>query len=781
LKSEWIIDCTGKLSSCFTRFTGSIISSQQEGFLIPASQSNEAFRFGPFEANLTAGELRKHGIKLKLQELPFRLLISLLERPGEVVTREELQAKLWRDGTFVDFERGLGTALNKVRDALGDSAASPRFIETIPRRGYRFIGEVERNGAAHVVAPGPPVSRARNYAVAAAIAIVLALGAAYFWNRTQSKPLTDRDVLVLADFTNSTGDPIFDSTLREALAFQLEQSPFLKALDDDVMRQDLQLMGRSAQEHVTNELAHDICVRESVKAMLGGSIAVLGKTYAIELKATNCQTGATLARQQAEAPDKEHVLQAIATATQGMRGKLGESLSSIQRLAPPKYRVTTSSLEAFEAFTAGERLFIQSRNAEAIPLLQRAAELDSNLAFAWMWLASATLNTGGGGNLQQARKFSDRAWELRDRVSAYERFWITGSRYQSLGQWDKAIEFHELWARTYPRDPAPLIMLSIDHGHRGEFEDALRNDLEGRWMAPQRPLYAGMVMVDYVRLEKFAEAKAVAEEHFAAGFDNPHVHQQLLAIAYAQRDAEGAAKQIRWFTGKPEEHLSIENQAANARILGRLRQSRELLQRGADLASRRNLPDAAARLLAPNADGDALLGNCNAARTTRVASPTTLALCGDAAMVQRAHKQAEQTSILRSGDTLWTSAQFPLILAAIQFGRGQPAKAIDLLQSVGPFERAFSFAIYLRGLAYLRLRKGAEAGAEFQKILDHRGAHWGPIYPLSYVGLARAAALTRDNDRARKAYEEFFALWRDADPDVPVLIRTRKEYGGLKH
>lgn len=738
-------------------------------------------RFGPFEANLTAGELRKHGIKLKLQELPFRLLVSLLERPGDVLTREELQTKLWPEGTFVDFERGLGTALNKVRDALGDSAASPRFIETIPRRGYRFIGEVERNGAPHLLAIEPPVRRVRKYFVASVVAIVLAAGAAYTWYRMQAKPLTDKDVLVLADFTNSTGDPVFDSTLREALAFQIEQSPFLKALDDEVMHQDLQLMGHPPQEHVTNELAHDICVREAVKAMLAGSIAVLGKAYAIELKATNCQTGATLARQQAEASNKEHVLQAVATAAQGLRAKLGESLGSIQKLAPLYWRVTTSSIEAFQAFTAGQNLFLQSRYTEAIPLYQRAAQLDPNLAMAWLQLASASLNTGAGGNRERWEEYNDRSWALRDRVSAYERFWITSAEYRRLGQWDKAIEYDESWAQTYPREYAPVGLLGLDHGRRGELEEALRYDLECYRMTPRRALSAEPVMADYIRLDRFAEAKAVAERHFAQGFDNRQIHQQLLLIAYAQGDSEGAAKQTQWFIGKPEEYRSLEDQAAHVRMLGRLRQSRELLDHAADLARRRNLPDVASRLLAPNADGDALLGKCDAARKTGAASPTTLALCGDAAMVERAQKRAEEATKLRSTDTLWNAAQLPLIRAATEFGRGQPAKAIDLLQSVRPYERAFSFAIYLRGLAFLRLRKGADAAAEFEKIIDHRGAHWGPLYPLSYVGLARTAALTGDNARSRKAYQNFFALWRDADADVPILIQVRKEYAGLKH
>jgi DNA-binding winged helix-turn-helix (wHTH) protein/tetratricopeptide (TPR) repeat protein len=740
--------------------------------LVPASQSSEVLRFGPFEANLTTGELRKHGIKLKLQELPFRLLICLLERPGEVVTREELQAKLWPEGTFVDFERGLGTALNKVREALGDSAASPRFIETIPRRGYRFIGEVERNGAPHLAASAPPVRPWRKkYAMASAVAIVLAVGAAYAWYRTQAKPLTDQDVLVLADFTNSTGDPAFDGTLREALAFQLDQSPFLKVLDDEVMRQDLRLMGRSPQEHVTNDFAHDICVREAEKAMLGGSIASLGKSYAIELKAANCQTGATLARQQAEAPDKEHVLQAVATAAQGMRAKLGESLSSIQKVAPPfdADRITTSSLEAFQAYSTGAELYRQGRYSEAVTSLQRATELDPNLARAWNVLALAYYNSGG--SRERFQEYQDRAWALRDRVSAQERFWITSGR----GTLGENVAAAETWARTYPRDSTPLVVLGRIHANEGEFDEALAKFQVAYRLQARRAIDVTDLMMMYTRLGRFDEAKAVAEKMFAHGEDAPMLLRQLLAIAYAQADQESAAKQIEWFTGKPEEYLSLADQATEARVRGRLRQSRELLQRAAGLAQRRNLPDAAAGLIEPDPNGDALLGNCGTARRTGAASEAILALCGGTALADRAERPNQRWSPVN----LKNPAQAPLNRAAAELGLGHPSKAIELLEAVAPYERAYPVSNYFRGLAYLRLRKGTEAAAEFQKILDHRGANWGPLYPLSYVGLARATALAGDTTRARKAYEDFLALWKDADPDVRVLVEARKEYAAF--
>jgi DNA-binding winged helix-turn-helix (wHTH) protein/tetratricopeptide (TPR) repeat protein len=735
-------------------------------------------RFGSFEVDLGASELRKDGIKVKLQDLPFRLLVCLLEHPGEVVTREQLQAKLWPAGTFVDFERGLRVALNKLREALCDSAVEPRFIETIPRRGYRFRTEVEKSEAPGLE-PAPVLNREkRRVALVAAAVIALIAVALVLGLRTPPKPLTNRDVLVLADFTNSTGDPVFDGTLREALAYQLEQSPFLKILDDDVMRQDLILMRRSPGEHITNALAHDICVREAQTAMLGGSIVGIGKSYAIELKVTNCQTGSTLGREQGEASDKEHLLQALAKAAQGMRAKLGESLSSIHRLAPPVFRFTTGSLEAFRAFSEGLVLFDEGRFVEAVPLLRRATELDPNLAFAWPWLTSATLNTGAGGDPALQKEYENRGWELRNQVSEYERLYLTAYHYQATGQSDKAVEAYELWKRTYPRDAVPFSQVGLILGNEGQFEDAARNHLEAVRLAPRRANTGAVLMQDFIRLDRFDDAKAEAQNLFSQGFDNPQVHRYLLKIAWIEGDSAAAAAQIQWFTGKPEEHIGLEDQSGHLRMLGHLRQSRELLEEAAGLARRRNLPDVAARFLRPDPDGDALLGNCSTAQATRSSSTTTLALCGDVAMVERAERIAMETSKSQPDDTRRNGARLPMIRAAEELSRARPDKAIEVLSSM-QFERAYPLATYLRGMAYLRMKRGTEAVAEFQKIIDHKGANWGPLYPLSFVGLARGAVLTRHKTQARRAYEEFFRQWKDADRDVPVLMQARKEYAAL--
>ena len=747
------------------------------------------YEFGSFRLDASQRLLLRGGELIPLAPKAFDTLLALMESQGRVLAKDELLKAVWPD-TFVE-EGSLAQNISLLRKALGEGTNGLQYIQTIPKRGYRFVAPVKVAGS--VTGSEPPADSglngnpnnslpaarssgpSRKYVLAATAAMVVAVAAMLGWQRARARPLTDKDVLVLADFTNSTGDPVFDGTLREALAFQLEQSPFLKTLDDEVMRQDLQLMRRSPQEHITQDLARDICVREADKAMLDGSIASLGKAYALELKATNCQTGAVLARQYAEAPDKEHVLPALAKVVEGMRAKLGESLNSIQKLAPPpdSSRVTTGSLEAFQAFHQGAEFYRQGRYSEAMPSLQRATELDPNLAFAWAWRAVAYDNSGGSG--ARYREYQDTAWALRDRVSAYERLWITSGRAgQTIGEY---IGNYESWARTYPRDPMPVIALGRIHASAGEFEEALAKFQEAYRLESRRAIDVIDLMRTYSRLNRFDEAKAVAEKMFAQGEDAPMLHRQLLAIAYAQADQESAAKQIEWFTGKTEEYLSLADQGRQARVRGRLRESQELLERAASLARLRNLPDAAAGFRKPNAEGDALIGSCETARKTGAVSAVVLALCGNPVLAERAEELNKQWS---SG-YFKNPAQVPLNRAAAELGLGHPAKAVELLQSVAPYERAYPMSNYVRGLAYLRLHEGADAAAQFQKILDDRGNNWGPLYPLSYIGMARGAALAGGVARARRAYEAFFALWEGADPDVPILLQARKEYAGLKH
>jgi eukaryotic-like serine/threonine-protein kinase len=712
----------------------------------------------------------------------------------------------------------LGAIIHKEPEPLG--AWVPHDLEKVITRCLRkdpgrrqqtmadlkiALEELKEESDSGKLAGVPAPSRPRNRrflrpTLAAAGVLVLAAGGFFLWQRLQAKPLTDKDVLVLADFTNTTGDPVFDGTLREALAVQLEQSPFLKIMGDEQVRQDLRFMGRSAGERITNQAAREICQREGEKAMIGGSIASLGKTYAIALQATNCQTGESMAREQVEAEDKEHVLRALATATTGMRAKLGESLASIEKLAVPNQQVTTTSLEAFQAYALGRAQATLGLSLAAIPFFQRATELDPNFATAYTDLGDRYNTVGEMG---RGVEYLKKAFALVDRVSERERLAISAFYYfRAIGELNKAAEALQLWTRTYPREAEPRNMVGLLYASTGDWERALPEYQESTRLggAHYSGSYTNQVAA-YCYLGRSDEAKAVAEKTFSQKLDFMNMHFPLLRLAYVQGNRSEAEKQIQSMTGRPEEYQSLLIQAADAAVLGQVRREQELLRRGGEIARRQNLTETAARYQAHDALTEALVRNCEAARAKAGAATypdpdpvgafaiaLPLALCGDAAAAQ---KTADDTSKRYSVHTLWNAVYLPSIRAALELNRNQPEKAIELLKSAVPYERAYTDAVYLRGLAYLRARKGTEAAAEFQKILDHKSATWGPYcpifhrgwgpyFPLSYVGLARAAALAGDAPRARKAYQDFLALWKDADPDLPILMEAKQEYAKLK-
>ncbi len=698
----------------------------------PSQPSNKIVRFGPFEADLQTGELRKRGLKLKLQELPFRFLVFLLEHPGELVTREELQAQLWPGGTFVDFERGLGTALYKVREALGDSAAAPRFIDTLPGRGYRFIAEVQKEIQKEIQkpevekdeTPAPHQIPARNHVAAALIAgavvVVLISGAAYSRLRNRPGPITDHDILVLDDFNNTTGDGAFDGALRQALAFELEQSPFLKIMDDEEVNQTVQLMGRPAGQRITDDIAHEVCVREGQKATIGGSIASLGNTYLIALQAVNCQTGATLAREQALAEGKEQVLKAVSKAAVGIRAELGESLSSVQK--PDRVaalEVTTPSLEAFKAYAMGMDLQFQGKPWDAIPHLQRAIELDPTFAQAYELLGAAY---PGIGDRSRGDEYLAKAFTLAGHASERERLFISGGYYTRVThELNKAVDAYQVLTRIDPRNPRPHNRLSSIYVTRGEYEKALEEELEAFHLAPRFLASTLLLMIAYMDLDRFDEAKAVAAKASAQKLDAPRLHQLLLTIAYLQNDRGEQEKEIQWFEGKPEEFQGLDVQATNAAIHGQERRAKDLYQQASELARRRGFEYAGlpAEALA------AVTGRCEALHKGKAVG--NLLLCGD----------PEGARLLDEQDTR------------------RP-----------PENRNTSNRLYRRG--------------EYQAILEHKFRNMGLYYSLSYLGLARAAAKEGETAKARRAYQDFLTLWREADKDAPNLIRAKKELAALR-
>jgi hypothetical protein len=652
-----------------------------------------------------------------------------------------------------------------------------RCLEEDPERRWQSTAELERE-LAGVTATGRPGKR-----VLAAVAGVLALSAAAYFYLHRAPALTDKDTIVLADFVNNTGDPIFDGTLRQGLAIQLEQSPFLKIMDQEQVQRVLRRMTLSPGARITNPIAHEVCVREGAAATIGGTIASLGKDYVITLQAITCEGSATLAREQVQAEDKEHVLNALGNAATAMRGKLGESRSSIQKLDRPLQEATTTSLEALQNYTAGYSEMVQGQSLAAIPLLERAIELDPSFAMAYQLIGIAF---GVAGDSAKVREYTRKAFGLIDRVSDYERDLIAENYYYEItAELDKAIHALQMTVRNYPRYWGSHNTLSAIYIDLGQYEEGLKEGLEAARLQPNAEPAFRRQLDAYICMDRLPEAKQVAEKLRAQGLDRSRIHQRFLEMAYIENDPAAADREAQWFAGKTEEYLGIGLQAANRNLHGQRRESHTLYQRAADTARRRGLQDAAAEFEDADARADALSGNCQTAR--RLGRPAlALAMCGDAA---RAEKLAAETSELFPNGTIWNSVQLPEIQAAIALERGQAAKSVELLASASPYERAYLEAVYLRGLAYLRLQKGTEAAAEFQKIVDHPGAnwasawrypYWGQFYALSYLGVGRAAALAGDTGRAKKAFQDFFALWKDADPDVPILKQAKAEYARLR-
>ena len=523
-------------------------------------------------------------------------------------------------------------------------------------------------------------------------------------------------------------------------------------------------------------------MRDAAAATIGGSIASLGTSYVVTLQAITCDSGATLAREQIQADDKEHVLSAVGTAATAMRARLGESLNSIQKLNRPLEQATTGSLEALQSYTAGRVELTRGRFLAAVPLFERATALDPNFAAAFNSLSTAFNNAG---DIEREREYRRKAFALSDRVSEYERNLIVAGYYAVNGELDKTIDAYRLVIGNYPRVWGPYNNVSENLINLGQFEEGLKEGEVAVQLQPNAEPPYRRLLDAYICLDRLDEARKVAETVRKLGIDGARIHQRFLEIGYVEGDQSAIARETQWYAGRPEEYLSFGLQAANLNVLGQRRESSKLYKRAAETALRRGLLSVAASFEEADARADALSGQCDTVR--RLGRPVlALAMCGEVAQAQ---KLAAETSERLPNGTLWNAVHLPGIRAAIELQRGQPARAVELMASASPYERAYPEAVYLRGLAYLRLQRGAEAVAEFRKILDHKGASWGSTwrepnwglyYSISYLGLARGSALAGDAANARKAFEDFFALWKDADQDLRILTEARKDYAALR-
>ena len=621
--------------------------------------------------------------------------------------------------------------------------------------------------------------------------LALTLWLILFWylRRPRAVPLTDKDTIVLADFLNTTGDVVFDGTLKLALAVQLGQSPFLNIFGDDRLREALRFMDRSPDERVTRDVGREICLRQGLKALLAGSIAALGSHYVITLEAINALTGDAIAREQIEAENKEQVLKKLGKAATRLREKMGESLASIQKFDAPIEQATTSSLDALKTYCMGRELALGNRDRDAMPFLKRAVELDPNFAQAYDKLAGAYSNTG---QQEQAIEAFQKAFDLRERSSEYEKLRIAADYYAfATFEADKFIEGYELLVRTYPRDFVAWNNLGNRYNSVGQFEKAAEACRESIRLNPNWVIPRSNLALAFISLNRFDEARQVIQEALAQRLESTPMHSHRYSIAFVQGDATAMKQQIDWARGRPDEYLAQAWQAEVAAFCGQLRKEREFSQRTVELALQHEQKEAAAQFLAGRAVTEAVFGHgdqvgglvARAFGILRSSAAVAIAanafsLCGDSV---RAQPLMDEYSKRFPKNTFWNAVGAPLYRAQIALHSDNAAQAIELLESAHRFDSSGGFGPqYIRGQAYLKLNKGAEAAAEFQEILSHRG--WsvrGVLYPLAYVGLARGAVLQGDTARARKAYQDFFALWKDADPDIPILIEAKLEYEKL--
>jgi DNA-binding winged helix-turn-helix (wHTH) protein/tetratricopeptide (TPR) repeat protein len=780
-------------------------------------QTNHFYEFGPFRVDAGRQLLLRDGQPVPLTSKAFETLLVLVQHSEQMVSKDELMKQLWPD-TFVE-ESNLTQHISILRKALGESPQDHRYLVTMPGRGYRFaqkVREVSDSGELIVeshsierVTIEETESRRRAAALAsfssvdrthwkwiltgtAAAAVLIASSILFVVRMRRPPPLNEADLVLISDFVNTTGEPVFDGTLKQALTVKLAESPYFNVALDSTTRKTLGLMGRSADERVVPPIARDVCQRENAKVVVGGSILRLGNKYVLELDTTNCLTGAKLTHQQVEALDKEQVLSKMGQAIPSLRRKLGESVSSIQKFDTPIEQATTKSLAALKAFTSGVQKRAQGQEAESIPFFKMATELDPNFAMAYAGLGTVY------GNLSQpdlADEYSRKAFELREHVSEREKFSIQTHYYNDVARdYDKALETWKLWSEVYPHDFGPFVGLTTSYIAVGQLENAIAAGQQALRLNPSHSLAYVSLARAYERATHFAEAKAICEKANTEKMDSFWTHQILYRIAFLEVDEPAMRREIDWFKGKPQEAQFIYYQAKAALSLGELRRSRELFERARPIARKNGLKEQVAAIFNGQAQFAAELGNAQEARamaelslretpnSARHKAWATLATAraGD---VQRAEALMSELNKQPTPGTALNDVVLPSIRAALDLDRKHPAAAIEELRRAIPYDLGTDSAgvtLYYRGLAYLELKSGKEAAEQFQKILDNRGVVIVDIYwPLARLGLARAYAQTGDTEKSIAEYRELLSFWKNADADLRVLHEAKVEYKKL--
>jgi len=630
-----------------------------------------------------------------------------------------------------------------------------------------------------------------------AVIVAVLIGGGLYLRSRPAPALTEKDTVVLADFDNTTGEAVFDGALKQALTVDLGQSPFLNVMSDRRVGETLQLMSRPSSDRVTPEMGREICLRTGSKALLSGTISRLGSQYLVGLEAVNCSNGDRLAKEQGEATSKEDVLKALGQVASSMRAKLGESLASVQKFDVP-IEATTPSLEALKTYSMGVTTAREKGDAEAIPFFKRAIELDSNFAMAYCNMGLAYANLGQPSlSAENLRK----AYDRRERVSEKERLRISAFYYAfATGELEKEAQTYELWIQSYPRDASPHSNLGANSNSLGQYEKAVAETQEALRLEQNTVVVESNLGQNFLALNRPDDAKVAFDQALVRKLDSGGLRLWMYYLAFYRGDLEQMRQQMAWGAGKPgAEDPLLSAQSDTEAYYGRLTRARDFSRRAVDSAVRADSKETAALWQVNAALREAEFGNVKAAeqgltsaltlapgRDVKVLAALTSARVGTTA---RAKTMIEDLERNNPSNTVLKLFWLPTLKAAIELNSGNSAQALVFLEAAAPYElgepaplqMGTLYPAYLRGQAYLMAHNGAAAAAEFQKFLDHRGIVLNfSLGALGHLGLARAYIASGDTPKAKAAYQDFLALWKDADPDIPILKEAKAEYAKLQ-
>lgn len=712
------------------------------------------------------------------------------DRDERYQTIKELLTDLKRLKQRLEFEAELERSHapdSFTRSAISGASAPP----TVPERALPTSEKtVSHLSSAEYVVNGIKRHRIAALLVALIVLVGVSLGAYFYFGKVQ--PLTDKDTILLADFVNTTGEAVFDGTLKQALAVQLGQTPFLNIFPEDRVRETLRFMGKSPDERITRDVGREICERQGVKALLSGSISSLGTHYVITLEALNAHTGDPIASEQIEADSKEKVLSSLGTAASNLRKKLGESLNSIKKYDVAIEQATTSSLEALKAYAMGDEERSKGKARSALPFYQKAVQLDPNFAMAYARIA---VHYGNLGQLESAKEYVQKAFNLRDRVSEREKLYIA-EKYSNYvtGNVDQAIQVLQTWGSQYPNDYIPHNNLALNYMFLGRYQDAQKEALEAIRLSPNNASSRDNLIGSFLGQDKFDEAEQALKGLVAINPNSTSVYFNNYMFAFLRGDQAAMDKIVESLKGTPDEADALSTTAGIDSYFGRFNKAAGMDARARQQYQQDQRLENAAQATLNFAINLAVVGKCQQAkqlagislplsrgRITLSAAGAVAALCNDPGQAQLLIDE-----MLKSypEDTGIAAIALPLTKAQLAINKGRGDEAIQILEPLRRYDLGLMCGlqgVHLRGMAYLQQRMGNEAAAEFQKAIDHRGIDiFSPAHVLARLGVARAAVLSGDSAKARKYYQDFFAIWKDADTDLPVLIEAKKEYEQLK-